>query len=164
MPVDALELVQAQHEQVDELISQLEDDALPVDRKRAVLHELASQLVAHAAMEELLFYPAVRAKQTEEILLDPADEHLALRRALSELMHTPLGEPPFEARLAVLKEEFDHHAHEEEEEVLFPELRQLMTEDELVTLGREMRSVFERLVGRVPSREASPEPDVPTML
>lgn len=149
-PADALQLIQEQHDRVAGLISQLEDDDLSGEQKLGVFHELARLLTAHMTMEELLFYPAVRATQTQEILLDPAEEHLAIRRALIALVTSPFGDPRFEARLAILRLEFEHHAREEEEEVLFPELCRRMSEDERAVLGEQMRALFDRLLSRAP--------------
>ncbi len=145
-PRDALALIVAQHDRIQGLITRLEDDALPTDRRTAVCRELAHLIAAHAAMEERLFYPAVRARQTEEILLSSSEEHLAIRRALDALMATRVADERWQARLAVLEEEIEHHAREEEEQVLFPKLRRVMTEEELVVLGAEMRALFDRLM------------------
>jgi len=65
----------------------------------------------------------------------------------------------------VLKEEVSHHAHEEEEGKLFPELRAAMSADELAALGNEYLVLFETLMQshpykNVPSeiQEAAPLP------
>jgi iron-sulfur cluster repair protein YtfE (RIC family) len=163
-PIDALELLREQHDKVDELIEQLEDDDLAEERKVFVLRELADNIAAHATMEEQLFYPSVRAKQTEESLLESTEEHLAIRRVLADLMQTPLGDPRFEARLSVLKEEIEHHAREEEEQVLFPKLRRMMSSDELMILGSEMLSLFERLMAQAPRKEVPRQTDKPASL
>lgn len=162
--LDALELLIQQHDKVDELIGQLEDDAVSVERKAVVFRELADNLAAHAEMEEELFYPSVRAKQTEEILLESTEEHLAIRRVLADLMQTRLDDERFDARLSVLKEEIEHHAREEEEDVLFPKVRELMSGEELEILGAEMLSLFERLMSQDPRKQVPKQTDRPASL
>lgn len=46
---DVLELLTSQHDEVDHLRAQLEDDK---DERRAVFTQLADKLAAHAAIEE----------------------------------------------------------------------------------------------------------------
>lgn len=142
--LDALALVIAQHDQIDQLIALLEDDALLPARKPAILRALADIVGAHVLMEEQLFYPAVRARQAEDILLDAVAEHRAIQRVLAELRELRLADPRFEVQLAVLKEELQHHAREEEEQVLFPEVRRLFSEEELAQLGHDMHALFDR--------------------
>ena len=162
---DILELLTQQHDKVDELMTRLEeDDALEGEAKLRVFRELADNLAAHAAMEEQLFYPAVRAKQTEEILLESTEEHLAMKRVLADLLETDVDEDRFDARLKVLKEEVTHHAREEEEGKLFPMLRKLMSEQELVVLGAECLSLFERLMASEPRTLVPKQIDKPAAL
>ena len=155
--LDALGLIIEQHDKVDELIEELLDGKdMPLERKRFLFNELADNLAAHAAMEEQLFYPMVKAKQTEEILLESTEEHLSIKRVLADLLETELDDPRFEARLEVLQEQVEHHAREEEERVLFPKLQRLISKDELEALGGEMLALFERLMSQRP-RELVPK-------
>src|SRR6476469_392398 len=108
--MNALDLLTQQHDEVDALIERLKDDELASSKKLGVFFELADKLAAHAAMEEQLFYPAVKAKQTEDILLESTFEHLAIKRVLADLMLTELDDPRFAAQLKVLGEEVEHHA------------------------------------------------------
>lgn len=151
--IDALELLTEQHDKVDDLIAQLEDDDLDPNKKATVFRELADNLAAHSAMEEKLFYPAVRAKQTQEILLESTEEHLAIKRVLADLLETRLDDERFDAKLAVLKEEVEHHAREEEEDILFPKVRQFFDQEELIALGSEMIALFEALMAKEPRKD-----------
>ena len=80
---------------------------------------------------------AVKAKRTEDILMESLEEHLSLKRLLADLMEMTPGDAAFEAKFKVLREQTEHH-HEEEEENLFPKVRKLLDEDQLAALGREM--------------------------
>ena len=152
--IDALDLLVEQHDKVDRLIAQIENEPL-IERKQFLFDELADNIAAHATMEEKLFYPTVRAEQTQEILLD--SEHAGIKRVLSELLETDVDDERFEMRLAVLKEEIEHHAREEEEQILFPKLRRLMSAEQLSALGREMHALFERLMAHRPRMQVPPQ-------
>jgi hypothetical protein len=55
----------------------------------------------------------------------------------------------------VLKEQLEHHAHEEEEDKLFPKVRKLFSKEELEGLGNDMVAMFETLL------EGEPRENVP---
>lgn len=143
--MNAIELLTEQHGEVDDLFEQIErakDDG----KKGELFRELADKLAAHAKIEEELFYPAVMSKQTEELLLESVEEHLAIKRVLADLLQLDVDDEHFDAKLSVMKEQIEHHAHEEEEKELFPKVEKLLTADELAALGGEMSSMFEELM------------------
>ncbi len=154
---NALDLLTEQHDKVDQLIAQLEDDEIADENKALTFQLLADNVAAHSKIEEAIFYPAVRAKQTEEMLLEAAEEHLAIKRVLADMLLTELDDPRFGALLSVLKEEIEHHAREEEEGEMFPKLRKMMSSDELEALGGEMLAMFERLMTQDPRLEVPKE-------
>jgi hemerythrin superfamily protein len=164
MSTDVLDLLASQHTEVDQLFAQLEDGEA---NHRATLLELGDKLAAHAAVEEKIFYPAVMAKQTHDLLHEAVEEHLAIKRVLADLLAPGIDDESFKAKLAVLKENVSHHAHEEEEKKLFPLVRRLMNDDERAALGNEVLAMFEELLPSHPSthvpeetRAAAPLPPV----
>jgi hemerythrin superfamily protein len=152
--VDALKLLTEQHKEVDALIAKLEKD--PAD-KDELFEELADKIAAHATMEEKLFYPAVRARQTEDILRESVEEHLAVKRIIADMLSLDSDDDQWDAKLSVVKEQLEHHAHEEEEGELFPKVRKLFGKDELEALGGEMAALFEELLATHPSRNVPAE-------
>ena len=93
------------------------------------------------------------AKQTQEILLESTEEHLAIKRVLADLLETRLDDDRFDAKLSVLKEEVDHHAREEEEDILFPKVRKMFSAEELDALGAEMLALFQSLMAKEPRKD-----------
>lgn len=150
---DVLELLESQHEEVDALFEAIE---VGKGDRRALLEELADKLAAHAAVEEKLFYPAVMAKQTNSLLHESVEEHLAIKRVLADLIEKSLDADTFMAKVKVLKEQVSHHAHEEEEKKLFPIVRSMFSSDERAALGNEILVMFEDLMA------GSPRNDVPS--
>lgn len=151
---DVLELLTAQHAEVDALFEALERGGGP---RRALLTELGDKLGAHATVEEKLFYPAVMAKETKVMLHESVEEHLAIRRVLADLLTMKLDDDHFLAKLSVLKEQVSHHAHEEEEKHLFPEVKRLLTADDRAALGNEVLVMFEDLMAMHPYRDVPDE-------
>ena len=73
--IDVLTLLETQHKEVDALFEAIEKGD---GNKRALFTELADKLAAHATVEEKIFYPAVMAKETSELLQESVEEHLAM--------------------------------------------------------------------------------------
>jgi hemerythrin superfamily protein len=148
---DALELLIEQHDLIDQLIAQLTDEHISDERKALLFRTLADTIAAHAAAEETVFYPAVRAKETDALLRESLQDHLAIKRELADLVMSELDDPRFAARLLILQAQLEHHARDQEEGVLFPRVRQLMDDEELARLGVEVRAVFEQLLTEQPA-------------
>lgn len=164
--MNVLDLLTEQHAEVDELFEKLEGDR---GDKAALFVELADKLAAHATIEEKIFYPGVMSDEHEDVLREAVEEHLAMKRVLADMLDLDLDiqedEKIFDAKLSVLKEQVSHHAHEEEEDELFPKLRRELDADVLAALGNECMAMFEQLIEREPRRalpsetiEAAPLP------
>jgi hemerythrin superfamily protein len=148
---DALDLLIEQHDLIDQLIAQLTDDHISEERKALLFRTLADTIAAHAAAEETIFYPAVRAKGTDALLRESLQDHIAIKRELADLVMSELDDPRFAARLQILQAQLEHHARDQEEGVLFPRVRELMDDEELARLGAEIRAVFEQLLTEQPA-------------
>jgi iron-sulfur cluster repair protein YtfE (RIC family) len=149
--VNVLDLLTTQHDEIDQLIAQLETGT---GDRSSVFRRLADELVAHATVEEEIFYPAVMLRQTSALLHVSVEEHLAIKRVLADMLKLDLDaeRETFDAKLAVLKEEVSRHAHQQEESQLFPIVRKTMDDDELAALGNEVLASFETLMKQEPRR------------
>ena len=154
--INALDLLMEQHTEVERLIEKIEKADRP-ELKRELFVQLADKLAAHATIEEKLFYPAVMAKQTHELLLESVEEHLAVKRVLADMLALDVENEHFDAKLTVMKEQVRHHAHDEEEGELFPKVRRLLSSDELAALGNELLAMFEMLLERGQPRMVVPK-------
>jgi hemerythrin superfamily protein len=150
--MDAIELLSSQHLEVDQLFAKIEAAQNPSEKEQ-LFAELADKLAAHAEIEEKLFYPSVMAKQTEELLLESVEEHLAIKRVLADMLELKVDDDHFDAKLSVMKEQVRHHAHQEEEGELFPKVKRLMSKDELAGLGGELAAMFETVLPQSPRRK-----------
>ena len=158
---DVLELLESQHQEVDALFAAIEQGT---GDRRALFTELADKLAAHAAVEEKVFYPAVMAKVTGDLLKESVEEHLSIKRVLADLISLRVDDEQFLPKLKVLKEQVSHHAHEEEESKLFPKVRSMMSVDERAALGNELLVMFEELMTTHPYRNVPAETAVAAQL
>ena len=141
--MDAIDLLVRQHREMEAAMKQVleaGDDAAA----RALFTDVADALTTHVTSEEQVFYPAVNARRTEDILLESLEEHLSLKRLLADLLALDPDERTFEPKFKVLKEQTEHH-HKEEEEHLFPKVLKLIDAAQREALGMEMLALKRHL-------------------
>ncbi|HEY5957148.1 MAG TPA: hemerythrin domain-containing protein [Polyangiaceae bacterium] len=149
--MNALELLKQQHDQVKELFAQFESTDDP-EEKDDLVQELSDNLAAHAAIEEKIFYPAAYGGSTKELLSEAVEEHLAAKRIIADLLDLSSEDESFDAKVKVLKEQIEHHVKEEEQQ-LFPKVRQKLNADKLEALGEQMEDLFEQELEDDPSEK-----------
>jgi len=133
---DVVALLTRQHREVEALLKQLLE-AEAGDERAACLARAGDHLAVHINAEEQVFYPAVRAARTEDVLLESLEEHLSLKRLLADLLALGTDEETFKPKSKVLEEQTRHH-HKEEEEHLFPAVRMLLDEAQRLQLARDV--------------------------
>jgi hemerythrin superfamily protein len=142
--IDAVAFLEDQHEEVNDLFRTLER-ATGLATKARILREITEKLAVHAMLEEKVFYPAVKAKRTEDILLESLEEHLGIKRVIADLMDTSPEDETFDAKAKVLRELVEHHVLEEEGD-LFPKVERLMDGDSLIAVAQEMALMQEEIL------------------
>jgi hypothetical protein len=135
--MDAIRLLKRQHRQIEALLDDFEVSESEVE-KRALLDEIADDIAVHATVEERLFYPIVRERETEEQIEETFDDHLEIKKLLLDA----LGEPGRDGRVAALRGAVLHHV-DEEENFLFPTAMELLEADALEALGQRMEAEAE---------------------
>lgn len=158
--MNALTLLKQDHGNVEELFHRFEtakpDD---VDELARVRDLVVSHLSRHAAVEEQVFYPAIRERlgdETAATVLEGLEEHHLVKLALSELEKIDPTHERFRAKFTVLMENVRHHVEEEETD-MFPLVRDAFTVEELNTMGETMETAKQA----APSRPHPFIPDVP---
>jgi hypothetical protein len=152
--MDAIELLESQHREVEKLFAAI-DKATTNAAKKKLFEQLADSLAVHATIEEHQFYPAVRAKRTEDILLESLEEHLGIKRVLADLLDLPAGDETFDAKIKVLNEQVSHHVKEEETD-LFPKSKKVLNLDERKELAKSMQAEQARLEAKGMPRKSIP--------
>lgn len=132
---DALALLEADHREVDGYFEQYEKLTEDADKK-ALAEKICLALKVHTQIEEELLYPPAREKTGDLDLLDEAVvEHMGAKSLIAEIEAMAPGQPLYDAKVKVLGEQVRHHVEEEEQE-LFPEVRE--TDIDLKALGAKM--------------------------
>ena len=149
--MDAIDLLLRQHREMEKALAHVLEASEEATEK-TLFAALADQLTMHMTAEEQVFYPAVRARRTEDILLESLEEHLSLKRLLADLLELDPSAQTFESKFKVLKEQTEHH-HGEEEENLFPKVKKLLDGEQREALGNEMVALQVSLDRRGEPRE-----------
>src|SRR5687768_18598161 len=134
--MDAIKLLIDQHRKLEAQMKTAVEAQEPKARA-ASLARVGDDLTKHITSEEEVFYPAVKARRTEDILLESLEEHLSLKRLLADLLELDVAAPTFEPKFKVLMEQAEHH-HDEEEKHLFPKVSKLIDAAQREALGMEM--------------------------
>src|SRR3954463_4857366 len=146
--MEATALLQRDHREVEQLFKQFEKLTDRAQKaKQKIVAKIIRELAVHSAVEEMLFYPAVRAaalkatvrtlKEAEDTVLESLEEHHVVKWTLSELEKMSPEDERFDAKVKVLMESVRHHVEEEQEE-LFPKARRLLGKDLLEQLGERI--------------------------
>ena len=145
--MDALKLLQQDHDHVKTLLAKLDETTERAEKGRERgLANLKTQLQAHETIEEEIFYPALkRFAEAKEIVLEGYEEHDVVDMIMTELEATPFDDETWAAKFTVMKENVEHHIEEEEDE-MFEQAREAMSDGELVDLGERMAARKEALL------------------
>jgi hemerythrin superfamily protein len=155
--MDAITLLKQDHKSVDKLFKEFEKATQPA-QQRKLAQKVIAELSVHAAIEEMLFYPAVRDRvpTTEDTVLESLEEHHIVKWVLSELEDMKPDHERFKAKMTVLIESVRHHVEEEEQE-LFPDVRKALGRKELAELGEAL----EKAKKTAPTRPHHRAPETP---
>jgi hemerythrin superfamily protein len=165
--MDAIAVLKRDHEEVERLFRQFEKLTERAHRsKQKIVMKIIRELAIHAAVEEMLFYPAVRTaamkanvralKEAADTVLESLEEHHVVKWTLSELEKMKPEDERYDAKVQVLMESVRHHVEEEQEE-LFPKARRLLGDDLLFELGDRI----EKAKKIAPTRPHPRAPDEP---
>jgi hemerythrin superfamily protein len=114
---DAIALLKSDHKQVKALFSEfdkLKDDGEEED-KAAIVAQICNELKIHTAIEEEIFYPAVRKAIEDSDLMDEAlVEHAGAKDLIAQLEGAAADDDLYNAKVTVLREQIEHHVEDEE--------------------------------------------------
>ena len=140
--MNILQLLKADHDKVKGIIANICNTSdRSVKTRIKLLSTLKDELVLHEEIEETIFYPPLKQYEaTKDLILEAYEEHHIVDVILEELEGVEPQEENWLPKLNVLKENLEHHIHEEEEE-LFPKVRKVLTTDELQKMGEKMQQM-----------------------
>lgn len=117
---DAIGMLMADHKKVKKLFSdfkKLKEEG-GSDEKAALVDQICTELKVHTALEEEIFYPAVRNAIDDSDLMDEAlVEHAGAKSLIAQLEDMSAEDDLYDAKVTVLSEQIEHHVKEEEGEM-----------------------------------------------
>jgi hypothetical protein len=145
--MDALKLLEADHEKVKKILSDLDSTTeRGVKTREELFTKVRQELVIHEAIEEEIFYPALKEHpKAKEIVLEAYEEHHVVDQVMAEIDGLPFDDETWGAKLTVMKENVEHHIEEEEDE-MWTQARQVFDDSELEELGTRMEARKEELL------------------
>lgn len=138
--MNAIELLKKDHAVVADLFKNVE--ATKESEHPAIFVKIKAELDVHAHIEEVIFYPKLKAegkKELVDIVLEGIEEHHQVKMFLREISSLADESEKFEPKLTVLIEDVEHHVKEEEEE-MFPMVEDQFDADVLDELGAAMEA------------------------
>jgi hemerythrin superfamily protein len=141
--MDAIKMLKNDHKTVKDLLHEYADagaDAFKV--KQEIADRVFAELEVHQALEEEIFYPAVRAKTDEagkSHVAEGIEEHHVAKILIAELKALTPEDEAFAAKFKVLSENVEHHFKEEEDDLL-PDAKNKLGHDGIEVLGEQMDS------------------------
>jgi hemerythrin superfamily protein len=135
--IDVIDLLERDHRKIDALIEELAcvDDPAAV---RRVFFSIVEELAAHEAAEQEVVFPAFRAKVEaagDTTIAHRIGEHEELNELMAEMRSLAPNGFGFTKRGSALMLDVKAHFLKEEETV-FARMRELLSSDDLVELGR----------------------------
>ncbi|MGF1665401.1 MAG: hemerythrin domain-containing protein [Acidimicrobiia bacterium] len=155
--MNALQLLKADHDLVRQMFEQFRtahesDDYEAMGR---ISEEVFTELEVHTAIEEEVFYPAVREAgggELNELTDESLEEHHVVDVLMAEIRRLDPSDDAFAAKMTVLIENVEHHAGEEEDE-MFPDVANLLDTQALEALGVELEATKLQQMAQLQSRD-----------
>jgi hemerythrin superfamily protein len=145
--MDAMTLLREDHRKVKKLLAKIESTTeRGVKTRQDLFTKVKQELVVHEAIEEEIFYPALKQHpKTQEIAMEAYEEHHVVDTVMAEIEGVAYDDETWGAKFKVMKENLEHHIEEEEGE-MFKQAKQVFDEDELAQLGEYMEARKEELM------------------
>ena len=152
--VDAIDMLKQDHDRAEKAFREFEKlDRQDTEACRRLVQGVCDELKLHSALEEEVFYPAVReAIGDDDLMNEAAVEHETARMLIEQLENMGTDDPNYFATFSVLGEYVRHHIKEEQGE-MFPAARKARID--MQALGERMLS-FRRVSSSADRRVAAP--------
>ena len=145
--MDALELLRSDHDTVRGLFDQFKSahEAEDTEQMAQLKEQIFTELRVHTSIEEEIFYPEAEevGEEAEELVGEGVEEHHVVKVLMGEIDQLDPSEDTWTSKMTVLIENVEHHAQEEEEE-LFPQLRETFGDEKLAEMGERLQQAKER--------------------
>lgn len=143
--MDVLDLIKTEHRRIQTLFSEIESTNNP-HKLYECFNQLFNGLNLYAEVEQQTLYPAIRrhCQDIRELVDAAQQDHHKAKQILEELEYLSPTSREFKQKIADLKDVIQHHVQEEENEV-FEQVRECMSQEDREQLGSEFKAVKSKL-------------------
>ena len=137
---DVVDILTADHREMVGLIEMIEETTDPAER-RALTDSVIAEVMRHSVAEELFVYPEYERSIPgggEEVEHDK-EEHQEIEELMKTLEGVDSASAEFLAHIKRFKELLEHHADDEEADQ-FPKMREHLSAEKLVDMGRKVEA------------------------
>ena len=139
--MNVIDVLKQDHRKVEQLFAkflQLQDSE---EERELVLHEIETELSAHAEAEEKVFYPLLSAEIPDQVD-EAVQEHTEIREMLAELLDMEFNDEDFDWKFTAMIKAVQHHIEEEERDGGIMDIaRQKINDENLTTMANDIQAV-----------------------
>lgn len=150
MPTNALQVLKQSHQQISGLF-ELVQNSPDLSEKLTLFQQIKEELDLYSLVEQKIFYPALSQFDEVSDLIDQSyDEHDEIADLVEEIDqmeveaiegdHFDTTMDEFDDAITELRDMYGRHIEREERE-LYPEIAQLLSDDDLLAIGNEMNEI-----------------------
>jgi hemerythrin-like domain-containing protein len=147
--INAVQLLIDDHNTVKGLFQEFQSASDPGEKRR-IAGQVMIELEVHTAIEEEIFYPAMREQgdaEDKELVAEAYEEHASAKELIEQLRGMTPDDPQFTTLFQELQQEVEHHVQEEEDEML-PRAREELI-SRLDALGEEMLARKQQMMSQM---------------
>lgn len=135
--MDAINFLIKEHNQVRVMLADIMNPSHHFETRKKLFSKLSDNLLRHEDMEHTIWYPHFKNEVSDTV------KHLVKEEKHAEHEIKKINELKTEEawvnHLVKFSQDVSHHANEEENK-LFPEVREILSKDKLEQIGKEMFS------------------------
>ncbi len=136
--MDAIELLKSDHDKVEGIFMQFQQGG-GSQEFRQLFAQLYQELTLHSLAEENVIYPTLaQFDETAGYLKDVYKDHAEAKAAFAELAALDNTSSEWSQKMTKLMKDVQAHVQEEENEI-FPRMRQRLSEQQLQMIGQEIQ-------------------------
>lgn len=140
MHQDFFDMLHKDHEEVEDILNQIESDSAARDR----LERLNEEILPHMQAEEWAFYPKlIDLAESKKDAQEGIKEHNETKSHLKNLMRMSTTSGDWMSTFTELKRGIEHHVKNEESKI-FDHARNLLSEDQIESIMKDFQKEKKR--------------------
>lgn len=146
--MDAFQLLKKDHQTVRQLFEKLTaTEASKTQSRNQIFEQIKREFEIHATIEEEIFYPALaNESETADLIKEAYSEHKEAKQLLQKLSKMEKSSEDWIKLCGALQDNIEHHVEEEEDD-LFERAKEVLAENTIRDLGKQMERRKHELEG-----------------